>query len=562
MTSPTKQLALMLLGGLVALAASGCYVDAYPVLVKDGVADDGGDDDSGTGEGSDDDGHDESGWEPETGSPLLDMPEGDPLPSGDCRPDARSLDAPLPCGLAPPTSTLEPTVAWQWFGHDDETSVLVTPLVANLTDDDLSGSVDLCDRPDVVAIAVDLPDSPNMELPSGHIYLLDGTSGEVHVRFDRPVDATITPVIADLDGDDVPEIIATERRSDDSDSHRVIAFRASGEVLWVSNYWSTTTGGLAVVDLDQDGSPELIAPDHVLRATGELAWAPADLPSSPSLPVPADLDLDGDLELIFGRSIYDHEGVLVETLDVPGPHNVAVAAVANFDADPEPEIFIQSQQLRLFDHDGANLMTCGGGAKAGPSVIADIDGDGQLEVITQRNNKLRAIRIGESCSPLVELDLDFDQTASATSFNLDAYGAPETITVANDRVSIRDSAWIELAGLPHQVNPASLATPVVVDADNDGAAEILLAGSAPSPDPQRHGQEVATLQLVQNADDRFAPTRRIWNQHAYYVTNINEDGHVPAVQEAHWLSDTNSFRTNRERSYDEDQCQPPEPVLP
>ena len=65
-----------------------------------------------------------------------------------------------------------------------------------------------------------------------------------------------------------------------------------------------------------------------------------------------------------------------------------------------------------------------------------------------------------------------------------------------------------------------------------------------------------TVLMVQNADDGFAPTRRIWNQHAYHGTNIREDARVPAQQSPHWLQ-TNGFRTNSAPAYAGDLCQPP-----
>ena len=34
--------------------------------------------------------------------------------------------------------------------------------------------------------------------------------------------------------------------------------------------------------------------------------------------------------------------------------------------------------------------------------------------------------------------------------------------------------------------------------------------------------------------EQLVRTRRIWNQHTYHVTNIDEDGQVPAVEEPNW----------------------------
>jgi hypothetical protein len=46
--------------------------------------------------------------------------------------------------------------------------------------------------------------------------------------------------------------------------------------------------------------------------------------------------------------------------------------------------------------------------------------------------------------------------------------------------------------------------------DNDGSAEILIVSLSGQP----------ALQVLRDADDRWIQARRIWNQHAYYVTNM------------------------------------------
>lgn len=39
------------------------------------------------------------------------------------------------------------------------------------------------------------------------------------------------------------------------------------------------------------------------------------------------------------------------------------------------------------------------------------------------------------------------------------------------------------------------------------------------------------------------PTRRIWNQHSYHITNVNDDGTIPAVEQPSWLTH-NTYRLN------------------
>jgi hypothetical protein len=53
----------------------------------------------------------------------------------------------------------------------------ITPLVANLTDDNGDGAIDLCDIPDVVAVATN-----GVSDPGRHIYVLDGATGTLHFQ--------------------------------------------------------------------------------------------------------------------------------------------------------------------------------------------------------------------------------------------------------------------------------------------------------------------------------------------------------------------------------------------
>ena len=79
--------------------------------------------------------------------------------------------------------------------------------------------------------------------------------------------------------------------------------------------------------------------------------------------------------------------------------------------------------------------------------------------------------------------------------------------------------------------------PVVADVDNDGSAEIVVVSN------ETFGNQTPLLQVIQDVDDRWIQARRIWNQHAYHVTNIREDGTLPSPPVNNWET-LNTFRTN------------------
>jgi hypothetical protein len=82
--------------------------------------------------------------------------------------------------------------------------------------------------------------------------------------------------------------------------------------------------------------------------------------------------------------------------------------------------------------------------------------------------------------------------------------------------------------------------PVVADVDNDGAAELIVVSSF---EPTEHTTAAPTVQVFEAANGSWAPTRRIWNQHTYHVTNVDEDGAIPRHEKASYR-DPNTFRAN------------------
>lgn len=94
------------------------------------------------------------------------------------------------CEQSAPPDAFEPDVQWTFEGLDGETQAFAIPLVANLTDDNQDGEIDLCDTPDIV---VGLFETYGQF--AGHLYVLDGATGAVHWKSTVLIDTTITPAL-------------------------------------------------------------------------------------------------------------------------------------------------------------------------------------------------------------------------------------------------------------------------------------------------------------------------------------------------------------------------------
>ena len=67
--------------------------------------------------------------------------------------------------------------------------------------------------------------------------------------------------------------------------------------------------------------------------------------------------------------------------------------------------------------------------------------------------------------------------------------------------------------------------PIVVDFNNDGAAEIIAVGGSATGTftPPLPGK----LQAYSSAGAKWAPARKVWNQYSYNAVNVNEDLTIP-----------------------------------
>jgi hypothetical protein len=540
----------------LSLALTACTIDGYAILVAEESSGDESDGGAATDEG-----------EPGDESDLPNDPEPLPAPSCSVAPD--ELDGLLPCELAPPSAAINPVVAWTWTGPAGEDSVLATPLVANLDDDNGDGFVDVCDTPDIVVAAVDLPPDKQAAWPSGHLHVIDGAGGAART-FATPIDAAINPALGDLDGDGVAEIVALQAQGPNSpyqlSQRRLLAFRADGELLWAGNHWQVSRGGgaIAIADLDGDGEPEVLAPEYVADADGELRWAPADPALAFSMPTAVDLDLDGKLEVLFGGTAYTHTGI--KLFDTPTvPPNRGSVAVANFDDDPMPELYVQHAGTHgVIEHDGSVKAECPigtvelPGAGGYPVAIEDLDGDGRAELLFAYLDHLYVLAIeADACVLRWSKKIDAtDGLSSGTAFDLLGDGTAEAIYADRNHVRVYADNGELLFQTQHSARE-SIANPVVADVDGDGVAEIVIVSSEPATIDGLDPLTVTpSLVVLENDDDRFAPTRRVWNQHTYHHRDVSELGRIPAPTALDDGTLDDGFRVNHRLLVGE-QCIPP-----
>jgi subtilase family serine protease len=419
--------------------------------------------------------------------------------------------------------------------------------VGRILDTNGDGVIDANDVPMVVIASV------------GGIIVRRGDNGAVvwAKQFDTS-GKQITPVIADLDGDGKPEILAhtnSDPVTGETNQHRLVALNAAdGSRKWTSpqlaraGTWESRialgqtylyAGAPAVADLDGDGHPELICGRTVLHgADGSIAWTgtggagrawiePGELGGEDlyaenfpdqEAPIAVDVDGDGRLDVVAGNTVYRADGtILWQRSDLPDGYTAPVY----LGGETRPHVCLVAQgRVWLLASDGTttwgpinipNGALLGGAptvfTAAGTQRIA-VAGDGYLSAFNAANGAVLWTR-------QVSTDTSFlnKATNAATFFN--AFGAASLFYVSRTSFSILDGASGAIQySAPFGAESYYPGGPAIADIDDDGHAEAVVPG-------------MDAVRIV--GDPTWFGAPAIFNQWGFRSTNVaNDHGSIPA----------------------------------
>ena len=343
----------------------------------------------------------------------------------------------------------------------------------------------------------------------------------------------------DIDGDGKVEIIVP------TISNRVLAFEHDGTLKWQSEHFAgaipESHAYPAIANLDGKGLPEIIVGSAILDAEGNLLGR-GDFGRGGgnlgSTSFAADVDQDGSQEVIVGNAIYDIEGNAIWS----NGESDGFPAIADFDRDGVPEIVVSSNgTLRLQNAlTGEVIWTVElNGNESGPPTIADFDGDYIPDIGVVTKNRFSMLN-SEGALIWEQTITDPSGFLASSAFDFEGDGLPEVLLIDENRLWIlggtNGNRKVESA---EHSSSTELEYAIVVDVDNDGEAEIVAPNMPENGGPDGPNSGVSTYGAI---DDNWRPARKIWNQHAYSITNVNDDGTIPDTPAANWET-FNNFRT-------------------
>ncbi|NOY28306.1 MAG: VCBS repeat-containing protein [Oligoflexia bacterium] len=435
------------------------------------------------------------------------------------------------CFVEYTVGTFTPVVEWtksSWTVDPTSNNIMMTPIVVSLTDDNGDGLIDDQDVPDIVVVTYG--SQGTLRAVSG-----DG-SGEIFNVTGQSLQITGAIAAGDIDGDGLVEIIACT-------SNQVKAFENDGRLKWTSpslaGHMYGTSDAPAIADMDGDGSPEIMVGNAILNADGSLrglgSYGMGGVTGNVgTTSFAADIDADGTLELITGNAVYRPDGTAIWHNGGPDGY----VAVGDFDGDGLGEIVtMNSGTVRLLDTDGSVIwtatVTSPNAGYGGPPTVADFDGDGLPEIgVAARSNYTVFDTDGTRLWERSTTDASSGNTGSSV-FDFEGDGVAEVVYADETRLWVFNGpdGAVKLESTEHS-NGTWTEYPVIADVDGDGQAEIVVPNTT----------TYTGITVFGDRDGSWKSGRRIWNQHAYSITNVNDDGTIPTYPDRNW--DTyNNFRS-------------------
>ena len=344
--------------------------------------------------------------------------------------------------------------------------------------------------------------------------------------YDMGVKSSCSPVVGDLDGDGLAEIVNADFEGN------IHCLSGEGKLLWQYAAGGRINYTMAIADVDGDGKKELIATTKsgwvtCLGHGGKLRWKFMAEPQSGPVAV-GDINHDGSPEIVFGSDLgkiycIDARGKYLWHREIDGHFGRSLPLIADPDGDGSMEVLITRSEVcsnaAVLALDGLTGGLLWEGRTTlhgyGPLAVADIDGDGITEIIdVDKSTTIYCFSPDGKRKWAAELEghgIFFPPGIA----DLDGDGRVELVTGIRreNAVIILDNTGHEIQRIP--VMGGTNSAPAVTDLDGDGRLEIYMVSQNPG-------------KIVQLENDEAKSGKVLWGS---WRGNVQRTGYVPSRAE-------------------------------
>ena len=219
--------------------------------------------------------------------------------------------------------------------------------------------------------------------------------------------------------------------------------------------------------------------------------------------------------------------------------NVTGSSIFDFEADGKAEVVYADECFtRVYDGTKGRVIfsqyrsSC---TWLENPIVADVDGDFRAELVVPSNTACGQVGVGIPCTRNLEPGTDID----AQFPGLVCLANADCVSGICDQGLCRCTTSAECCGDKDVTKCEDFGTKCAAPpVGTPGAGNTCRAN---------HPHGVQGIRVFKDAADRWVRSRPIWNQHAYAVTHVNEDGTIPKTSAwlNNWTQPTlNNFRQN------------------
>lgn len=335
-----------------------------------------------------------------------------------------------------------------------------------------------------------------------------------------------------------------------------------------------------IADFGGDGRSEIYCKDEIFNAhTGARLRATALSGANwggqlNGGPVAVDMDGDGDLELVIGLTVYNvNAAATTLTVMASRPeyfirNRYNATSVADFNQDGHMDVIasgsagchssnttiffwdVFNNTLRTYSDNAPKFQDQLGGADGvndyedgwqngtGRVNIADLDGDGQLNLSYVSGGYLYALREDLSLLWRKVVKEETSGYTGCTLFDFNGDGKSEIVYRDEQSIYIIDGTDGSTFSSQTCISRTNREYPIVADLDADGSTEICVtcgfddAASLANFTTTSYSR-YSHVRVFKSAAEPWVPARRVWNQHGYFVVNVNDNLSIPIQQQNH-----------------------------